>query len=140
VTEFLPFEQRVQLAVGAALERDPQAVLHEVTMHSDYQFVYCVFSGKNGETINVKVDQDNEVYVRTNSWPWVALPIEWPSGMNYSEARNLFDEAFPRTAWSTVVLRKSRQEPNLGQEYVFTIAEGYVVVDIPTREAYLLKR
>ena len=138
--EFLSFEMRVQLAVGAALEVDPVAILHEVTMHNDYQFIYCVFSGKNGETITVKVDQDNEVYVRTNSWVWEALPVEWPASLSYSEARNLFDEKFPKTSWSNVTLRKSSQEPHLGSEYVFTVAKGVVVVDIPTSKVYALSR
>ncbi len=138
--EFLSFEMRVQLAVGAALEVDTRAVLHEVTMHSDYACLRCIFSGKNGETITVKVDQDNEVYVRTNSWAWEALPIEWPTSLSYAEARSLFDEKFPKTSWSTVVLRKSSQEPHLGSEYVFTVAKGVVVVDIPTNKVYALSR
>ena len=138
--DFLSFEMRVQLAIGAALQKDPYAVFHEATMHSDYGCIRCIFSGKDGETITVKVDQDNEVYVRTNSWPWVALPIEWPTSLSYSEARNLFDEKFPKTSWSTVVLRKSSQEPHLGSEYVFTVAKGAVIVDIPTSKVYMLSR
>ncbi len=138
--DFLSFEMRVQLAIGAALDVDPVAVLHEVTMHSDYQLMQCVFSGRDGKTIIATVDQDQQVYIRTNSWAWEATSIEWPTNLSYNSARTLFDEEFPKTSWSTVVLRKSRQEPYLGSEYVFTVADGYVVVDIPTRKAYKIAR
>lgn len=134
--DFLSFEKRVQLAVGAALEVDPKAVLHEATMHSDYACIRCIFSGKDGETITVKVGNDNKTSVSKNSWGWVAHPIEWPTSLNYNTARTLFDEEFPRTSWSTVVLRQRSEHPSVGAEYVFTVAGGYVVVDIPTRTAY----
>ena len=134
--DFLSFEMRVQLAVGAALEVDPKAVLHEATMHSDYGCIRCIFSGKDGETITVKVGNDNKTSVSKNSWGWVAHPIEWPASLNYNTARALFDEEFPKTSWSTVVLRQRSAHPSVGAEYVFTVAGGYVVVDIPTRTAY----
>ena len=134
--DFLSFEMRVQLAIGAALEADPVAVLHEATMHNDYGSIQCIFSGKDGETITVKVGDDNKTSVSKNSWTWVAHPIEWPTSLNYNAARTLFDEEFPKTSWSTVVLRQRSAHPSVGAEYVFTVAGGYVVVDIPTRTAY----
>ena len=134
--DFLSFEMRVQLAVGAALEVDSKAVLHEATMHSDYGCIRCIFSGKDGETITVKVENDNKTSVSKSSWSWVAHPIEWPTSLNYSTARALFDEEFPKTSWSTVVLRQRSEHPSVGAEYVFTVAGGYVVVDVPTKIAY----
>jgi hypothetical protein len=134
--DFLSFEMKVQLAVGAALEVDPVAVLHEATMHSDYGCIRCIFSGKNNETIIVKVGNDNKTSVTKNSWGWVAHPMEWPTSLNYNTARRLFDEEFPNTCWSTVVLRQRSAHPSVGAEYVFTVAGGYVVVDVPTRTAY----
>ena len=134
--DFLSFEMKVQLAVGAALEVDPKAVLHEATMHSDYACIRCIFSGKNGETITVKVGNDNETSVAKNSWTWATHPIEWPTSLNYNPARRLFDREFPNTSWSTVVLRQRSAHPSVGAEYVFTVAGGYVVVDLPTRTVY----
>lgn len=134
--DFMSFEMRVQLAIGAALKEDPVAVLHEVTMHNDYASLYCIFSGKDGETITVKVAGDNKTTVIKNSWTWDALPIEWPASMSYNTARTLFDEAFPKTPWSTVVLRKSTVPPNVGSEYVFAVADGYVVVDVSSKTVY----
>ena len=140
--DFHSFEMRVQLAVGAALKEDPKAVLYEATMPSDYSAVRCVFGGTKDCTITASVSMDGKVKGPVKvSWPWVQEEaLQWPCGLNYNDARILFDDEFPRMAWSQVVLRKPTTYPAVNAEYVFTVAGGYVVVDTATKEVYMLKR
>ena len=141
--DFLSFEMRVQLAVGAALKEDSKCRFYEAMMPSDYSDVHCIFGGGDGQSsLRVKVDFEGNVTgpVRT-SWPWLQdEQIEWPVGMDYNTARNLFDDTFPRTAWSQVVLRKPLTYPAVNAEFIFTVGGGYVVVDTVTKRVYRLDR
>jgi hypothetical protein len=140
--DFVSFEMRVQAALGAALSVDMEARLYEATMHSDYENVHCVFGGKDNSTIQVNVDKDgNAGKPSIISWPWLEdEPVDWYSQMTYNEARTLFDQKFPRTAWSTVVYRKPLTYPAVNSEFIFTVGGGYVVVDTITGEVYKLPR
>ena len=140
--DFLSFEMRVQLAVGAALKEDPEAVLYEATMPSDYSAIHCVFAGAKDSTITIGVDSSGNVRGPIkSSWPWLQDEgIPWPCGMDYNTARNLFDDAFPRMAWSQVVLRKPLTYPAVNPEFIYSVAGGYVVVDTVTEEVYMIHR
>ena len=137
--EFLSFELRVQLAVGAALKEDLGAKLQEVVMLSDFSTVRCTFSGSDPQhSLAVSVDTEGNVKgpVKT-TWPWNnSEGMLFPVGMDYNTARNLFDDFLPRVAWSYVALRRPTSGPTDSPQFTFSTGEGLVVVDTVTGKVF----
>ena len=142
--EFLSFEMRVQLAIGEALRKDLGAKLQEVIMLSDYSTMRCTFSGSDSQhSLTVSVDTEgNTKGPVTLTWPFTNSKegLLFPVGMDYNTARNLFDDVYPRMAWSHVVLRNPDTQPTVNPEFVFAVGSGYVVVDTVTEQVYMVNR
>lgn len=139
--EYVPFEQKVQLAIDAVLKIDLGARLQEVMMPSNLSSAHCVFRAAGGGAIFAEVTNDLEVTTRQNSWQWGQDNLlDLPTEVSFNEALNLFAEAFPRKPWFNVTLRCGARLPNLGPEYVFSVGGGYVIVDVSRKGVYMLER
>ena len=138
-TEFLSFEMRVQLAIGEALRKDLGAKLQEVIMLSDYSTMRCTFSSSDPQhSLTVSVDTEgNTKGPVTMTWPWNdSEGLLFPIGMDYNDARLLFDDYLPRVAWSHVVLRRPFGGPTDNPEFLFATGKGLVRVDTVTGKVY----
>ena len=137
--EFLSFEMRVQLAIGEALRKDLGAKLQEVIMLSDYSTMRCTFSGsdpQHSHTVSVDTEGNTKGPV-TMTWPWNGSEgMLFPVGMDYNDARLLFDDYLPRVAWSHVVLRRPFGGPTDHPEFLFATGQGLVRVDAVTGKVY----
>ena len=137
--EFLSFEMRVQLAIGAALRKDLGARLQEVIMLSDYSTMRCTFSGSDPQhSLTVSVDTEGKVKGPVAmTWPFGnSEGMLFPVGMDYNTAINLFDDFLPRVAWSYVTLRRPLSGPTDAPQFTFSTGEGPVVVDTLTEKVF----